>query len=175
MGARIELVRGDIAGLDVDAVVNAANPRLAGGGGVDGAIHRAAGPRLDEECAAIRAASGGCAPGNAVVTTGCGLRARYIIHAVGPVWRGGGHGEAALLRSCYELSLRLAEERSLASIAFPNISTGVYGFPKALAADIAVGFLEGVRASLVSLRSIVLACYDEENFRLYEKRVRQDA
>jgi O-acetyl-ADP-ribose deacetylase len=172
MGARIELVRGDIATLDVDAVVNAANPSLAGGGGVDGAIHRAAGPRLYEECAAIRAASGGCAPGDAVITSGCRLKARFIIHAVGPIWRGGGRGEAELLRSCYERSLRLAEERSLASIAFPNIGTGVYGFPKDLAADIVVGFLRDARVGLASIREIYLACFDDENFRLYADRLK---
>jgi len=171
MGAHLELVRGDITRLDVDAVVNAANSSLAGGGGVDGAIHRAAGPRLDEECAAIRAASGGCAPGNAVVTSGCGLKARFIIHAVGPVWRGGGRGEVELLRGCYAESLRLAEERSLASIAFPNISTGIYGFPKDLAAEIVVDYLRGASGTLGSLREIFLACFDEENYRLYADRL----
>jgi O-acetyl-ADP-ribose deacetylase (regulator of RNase III) len=171
MGVSIQLVKGDITSLDVDAVVNAANSALAGGGGVDGAIHRAAGPRLDAECAAIRAARGGCAPGDAVATSGCGLRARYVIHAVGPVWRGGGRGEAALLRGCYERSLRLAEELSLASIAFPNIATGVYGFPKDLAADIVVGCLREAGGSLSSVREIFLVCFDEENYRLYADRL----
>lgn len=171
MGVSIQLVRGDITRLDVDAVVNAANSALAGGGGVDGAIHRAAGPRLDEECAAIRAASGGCAPGDAVMTSGCGLKARHIIHAVGPVWRGGGRGEAALLRGCYEKSLRLAEERSLASIAFPSIATGAYGFPRDLAADIVVDFLREAGGSLSSVREIFLVCFDEEDYRLYADRL----
>jgi O-acetyl-ADP-ribose deacetylase len=167
MGALLAVVRGDIVGLDVDAIVNAANAGLHGGGGVDGAIHRAAGPRLDEECAAI----GGCPTGRAVVTSGCALRARYVIHAVGPIWAGGDRGERGLLRSCYEEALRLAGELSLRSIAFPNISTGAYGFPKDLAADIAVGFLSGAAPSHPSLREIVLVCYDAENYGLYKARL----
>jgi O-acetyl-ADP-ribose deacetylase len=171
MGATIHLSRGDITALDVAAIVNAANSGLLGGGGVDGAIHRAAGPGLERECAAIRAARGGCPTGSAVATSGCGLRARYVIHAVGPVWSGGSRGEADLLRGCYESSLQIAEELGLESIAFPNISTGIYGFPKDRAADIVVACLETAAPGLHALRDIYLVCYDEENYGFYAHRL----
>ena len=138
MSDRIVLMRGDITTLEVDAIVNAANNQLAGGGGVDGAIHRAGGPRISEECAFIRRERGGCKTGEAVITHGGNLPSKYIIHTVGPVWHGGSKGEEDLLRGCYKNSLSLAKNHNIRSIAFPNISTGVYGYPKAEAAKLAV-------------------------------------
>ena len=133
-GKVIELVLGDITRQSVDAIVNAANSKLLGGGGVDGAIHRAGGPAILEECVAIRAARGECPVGEAVLTGGGHLPARYVIHAVGPVWRGGHQGEPELLASCYRNALRIASEQGLRTIAFPSISTGIYGYPVSLAA-----------------------------------------
>ncbi len=143
------VVRGDITLEHVDAIVNAANPSLLGGGGVDGAIHRAAGPGLVEECATL----GGCPPGEARMTKGYGLSARHVIHTVGPVWRGGAAREDETLASCYRASLRLAEEAGLSSVAFPSISTGVYGFPIERASGIA---LREIRAFLATARSVRL-------------------
>jgi O-acetyl-ADP-ribose deacetylase (regulator of RNase III) len=158
----IEVIRGDITQLDVDAIVNAANESLLGGGGVDGAIHRAAGPGLLEECRTL----GGCPTGEARITGGYRLKARYVIHTVGPIYRGGKHGEADLLASCYRNSLRLAVEKGVRSIAFPNISTGIYGYPKEEAARIAIRTVKDFLLTADWLH-VIFCCFDDENFRLY--------
>jgi O-acetyl-ADP-ribose deacetylase (regulator of RNase III) len=158
---RIETVQGDITKEHVDAIVNAANESLLGGGGVDGAIHRAAGPELLSECRKL----GGCPTGEARMTRGYQLQARHVIHTVGPVWRGGNHGEAALLASCYRNSLAVAEHHRLASIAFPAISTGVYGYPSDAAAEIAVRTVVGHDADSVTLVRFV--CFDGESLGIY--------
>ena len=153
---RIEVVEGDVTRLDVDAIVNAANESLLGGGGVDGAIHRAAGPRLLEECRGL----GGCPTGEARITGAYDLPARYVVHTVGPVWRGGDRGEDGLLESCYRESLRLAAEHGARTIAFPAISTGVYRFPVPRAAGIAVRTVTAGLAEHPSIRRVVLCCFD---------------
>ena len=159
----IEVVRADITTLEVDAIVNAANSALAGGGGVDGAIHRAAGPAL----VAASRAFGHCAPGQAVITPGFRLKARYVIHAVGPIWHGGKQREAELLAGAYENSFRRAREAGdIASIAFPAISTGIYGFPKASAARIAVGVMRRWEGEL---ERIVACLFDDESAALYRE------
>src|SRR6185503_12550913 len=134
---KIEIIKGDITQLKVDAIVNAANAGLIGGGGVDGAIHKAGGPAILEECKKIVAKQGGCKTGEAVITSGGNLTAKFVIHTVGPVWSGGKKNEAVLLADCYKNSLQLAVENKLSSIAFPNISTGIYGYPKKDAAEVA--------------------------------------
>ncbi|MCL1037456.1 O-acetyl-ADP-ribose deacetylase [Shewanella submarina] len=159
----IEAIKGDITRLKVDAIVNAANSRLLGGGGVDGAIHRAAGPELLEACRTI----GGCPTGEVRVTSGFMLPASYLFHAVGPVWRGGESGEQELLASCYIQALAEAQRLNIKSIAFPCISTGVYGFPKKLAAEIAVSVVRKKLSSNTSLKQLIFVCFEDEDLRLY--------
>ena len=158
---QLQLVLGDITVQDVDAIVNAANSSLLGGGGVDGAIHRAAGPELVAHCRLL----GGCRTGEAKITPGFHLRARWVIHTVGPVWRGGEQGEPELLASCYTQSLVCADEVGATSVAFPAISTGVFGYPSAAAARIAVST---VRATPTDVRLVRFVCFDEPTWRIYE-------
>lgn len=170
MDSRIRLLQGDITKLKVDAIVNAANSSLLGGGGVDGAIHRAGGPAILEECRRIRDRQGSCATGEAVITTGGRLPAKYVIHTVGPVWNGGGRGEEELLARCYRNSLVLGVENGVQTIAFPNISTGIYGFPKDRAAEIAVRIVgEFLVENPASFDEVSFVCFDQENYRLYER------
>ena len=162
--ARIEAVQGDITTQAVDAIVNAANTTLLGGGGVDGAIHRAAGPELLEECRTI----GGCPTGEARITKAYRLAAKHVIHTVGPVWSGGRRGEAALLRRCYVNALQLAAERGLRSIAFPSISTGAYGYPIARAAEIAVATVWDELGKPTSLELVRFVCFSAPDLAVYQ-------
>ncbi|MBU42263.1 MAG: O-acetyl-ADP-ribose deacetylase [Spirochaetaceae bacterium] len=158
---RLEVVRGDITRLEVDAIVNAANEALAGGGGVDGAIHSAAGPELLQACRRI----GGCPTGQAVITPGFKLKAKYVIHTVGPIWRGGSSGEPELLANCYKNSLDVARQNGISTIAFPSISTGVYGYPLEEAASIAVRTVE--EKKLPGLDRVVFCCFDQRAYDIY--------
>lgn len=162
MAGILKLVVGDITRLEVEAVVNAANTRLAGGGGVDGAIHRAAGPGLSEACAEI----GGCPTGEARITPGFDLPADWIIHTVGPVWSGGEKDEAVLLKNCYQASLKLARDRGIGSVAFPCISTGAYGFPGDLAAEIALTVMDSARDDF---RRLVVCCFSDADAASYRE------
>lgn len=164
--AHLKVVRGDITARDVDAIVNAANSALLGGGGVDGAIHRAAGPELLEACRVL----GGCATGDAKITPGFRLVAKWVIHAVGPVWAGGGHGEPEKLRSCYERALALAGEHGVRSIAFPAISTGIYHYPKGPAAQIAVAACREL-ADGMGVETVEFVCFDEATAMTYEREL----
>lgn len=165
---KIEAVLGDITKLEVDAIVNAANTSLLGGGGVDGAIHRAGGPEVLEDCRKIVARQGGCKVGEAVITRAGRLPAKHVIHTVGPVWNGGQKGETERLASCYRNSLLLAEKHQLRSIAFPGISTGIYRFPKDRAAESAVATVRGMQDQMRSVEQVLFVCFDRESFLFYE-------
>ena len=165
MNDRIEIVLGDITALDVDAIVNAANSTLLGGGGVDGAIHRAAGPGLLEECRTL----GGCRVGEAKITAGYRLKARHVIHTVGPVYRDGRHGEPEALAACYRNSLSLASRNGLKSIAFPLISTGVYGYPVEEAAPIALREITSFLSAHPDFGKVVVDCFSRRDYDLYRK------
>ena len=167
MPTLIEAIHGDITALALDAIVNAANESLLGGGGVDGAIHRAAGPGLLEECRKL----GGCPTGEARVTGGHRLKARHVIHAVGPVWHGGAHGEDALLGGCYRACFALAAQHGIRSIAFPAISTGVYRFPRDRACRIAVTETRSVTARSSAVERVVFCCFDAETLALYRAEI----
>jgi len=163
----IELLQGDITKVKVDAIVNAANTSLLGGSGVDGAIHRAGGVAILEECQEIRNKQGKCKVGEAVITTAGSLSAKYVIHTVGPVWNNGNKNEAQLLYSAYENSLKLAVQNQVCSIAFPNISTGIYNFPKNKAAEIAIKSAKDFAGNYQSINKIVFVCFDKENYDIY--------
>jgi len=167
MSQRIQVIDGDITRLSVDAIVNAANTSLLGGGGVDGAIHRAAGPELLSECRTL----GGCPTGEAKITRGYRLPANYVIHTVGPVWRGGNHHEPELLESCYRHSLLLAVQHGLRTIAFPSISTGIYGYPIELASRIAVRTVKTFLAQDDTLAMVTFVCFGQHDYQTYLRAV----
>ena len=164
----LTVIQGDITKITADIIVNAANTSLLGGGGVDGAIHKAGGKAILEECMKIRERQGGCAVGEAVITTGGNLPASFVIHTVGPVWNGGTNNEVDKLRSCYVKSIALAKQYKAASMAFPNISTGIYRFPKQLAAETALETVKSfISEDQSTLEHIAFVCFDEENFKIY--------
>jgi O-acetyl-ADP-ribose deacetylase (regulator of RNase III) len=168
MSIELSVRQADITTLDVDAIVNAANSSLLGGGGVDGAIHRAAGPELLEECRGL----GGCEVGDAKLTGAYRLKARFVVHTVGPVWRGGGNGEPDLLASCYRRSIEVAAGKRVRSLAFPCISTGVYGYPAELAAEVAIDVVGSAVSGHDSIREIVFCCFSRGDAEIYERLVR---
>jgi O-acetyl-ADP-ribose deacetylase (regulator of RNase III) len=165
---KIEIIQADITTMEVDAIVNAANKSLLGGGGVDGAIHRKGGKAILEDCMAIRARQGVCKIGEAVLTTGGNLPAKYVIHTVGPIWNSGKKKEAELLANCYINSLNIAHEQAFKTIAFPNISTGIYHFPKDLAAEIAIKTVQDY-PFFDTFEKVIFVCFDAENLEIYEQ------
>ncbi|UYQ90950.1 O-acetyl-ADP-ribose deacetylase [Chitinophaga horti] len=169
----IEIIQDDITKIKADAIVNAANTSLLGGGGVDGAIHRAGGKAILEECMNIRAAQGGCEVGEAVVTTAGNLPAKYVIHTVGPVWNNGKSNEEQLLASCYRNCLMLAIVHKAKTIAFPNISTGIYRFPKKKAAKIAMDTVLEVLGTTNGIQRVIFVCFDDENYDIYDELLDQ--
>lgn len=169
MNQKIEILKGDITAINVDAIVNAANTSLLGGGGVDGAIHRKGGKAILEDCRRIVARQGGCKTGEAVITTAGLLPAKFVIHTVGPVWNEGDKNESDLLSNCYTNSLKLAVENNIKTIAFPNISTGIYGFPKQLASQIALKTVQNFLSANSKISKVLFVCFDEENFQLYNE------
>ena len=170
---KIKIIQGDITKIRADAIVNAANSSLLGGGGVDGAIHRAGGPAILADCRAIVDRQGGCKTGEAVITTAGHLPAKHVIHTVGPVWNNGNHNEVVLLANCYRHSLELAARHHLKSIAFPNISTGIYRFPKDLAASITMNTIVEYLEGNDTIEEVILVCFDEENLRYTEQYYNQ--
>ena len=169
MEEKIILLQGDITKQNVDAIVNAANSSLMGGGGVDGAIHRAGGLAILEDCRKIIARQGSCKTGEAVITSAGNLPAKYVIHTVGPVWNNGNNNEAEKLSNCYKNSLQLAVENNISSIAFPNISTGIYGYPKNEAALIAINTVSDFIKNHSTIDKVVFVCFDNENYTIYQK------
>ncbi|WDF48684.1 O-acetyl-ADP-ribose deacetylase [Chryseobacterium sp. KACC 21268] len=172
MKPKIELIQGDITKINTDAIVNAANSSLLGGGGVDGAIHRAGGKQILEECMQIRNRQGKCKTGEAVVTTAGNLPAKYVIHTVGPIWNNDEEKCSKLLSNCYKNSLKLAEGLNVKTIAFPNISTGVYRFPKELAAKIAVQEVQNFESDVIE--EVIFVCFDDENVQIYKRLINFD-
>lgn len=172
---KIEIIKGDITKIEVDAIVNAANTSLLGGGGVDGAIHRAGGPEILDECQKIRNKQGGCKVGNAVITTAGKLLAKFVIHTVGPVWNNGKSDEENLLKSSYNSTLKLAIEKQVKTIAFPNISTGIYRFPKNKAAEIAIETVSSYSNTKHTIEKVFFVCYDDENYHIYKDILKQKA
>jgi O-acetyl-ADP-ribose deacetylase (regulator of RNase III) len=171
---KIEVLKGDITKVHADAIVNAANSGLAGGGGVDGAIHRAGGPEIMRECDHIRETAGGCPPGQAVVTTAGKLPVKRVIHTVGPVWKDGSFGEREILANAYENCLKAAAELGLKSIAFPNISTGVYGYPKNEAAITAVRTVRSFSKKNEKIDKVIFVCFDDESFSIYSELLKNN-
>lgn len=167
---RLSIVQGDITKQAVDAIVNAANTTLLGGGGVDGAIHRAAGPKLLEECRTL----GGCATGDAKITKGYNLPAKFVIHTVGPVWRGGKNREDELLASCYRRCFEIATEHGIKTIAFPSISTGAYGFPVERASKIALREIRSALDRLPELQQVIIVCFDSHTYRVYQEAAKEE-